>query len=505
MGIFSLFGKKDRQQSPDDASSRAKKGGARSSAKPGARTPPKRDAQTALATAMKIDAIESEMSSDFLLSRAMTTIARTTQDGTPVPPVSSASSASSAPSPTPAAPAAPARSAKPAAPAPVARPPKPVVPAASSLDAVGDLPGLTDMGTTTQFLLGGSSSLGAVAVAESEVAAVVEEAAILFANGQFTLVEQLLNNAILDKQGDDMQSIWLMLFDLYQITGKHAEFDNLSIAYASRFERSPPAWAGSSARSGATGAAAGSGSSPAIPFSGRLDANARKQVDRVDKVAESYRALRLEFTRVTDVEPAGCRLLLDLLLRLQKSGHELVLVGAMELAAKVRATLEVGRQEDTEPGWLLLLEILRLLGQESVFEEVSIDYCVTFEVSPPAYVAPQNKVTTAAASAPAGNIGNIGGNAEDGECYKLPPVIDGRVDNLIVAIAAYSDEHSPAIIDCSVLTRIDFASAGRLMSGLAPFCGNGKTFEFHHVNHLVAALFEVIGLKDMVRVVPRKN
>ena len=86
----------------------------------------------------------------------------------------------------------------------------------------------------------------------------------------------------------------------------------------------------------------------------------------------------------------------------------------------------------------------------------------------------------------------------------MPPVIEGRIDELIVAIASYSDEHDPAIIDCSRLVRVDFNAAGRLMSGLAPFCGNGKSLEFHHVSHLVAPLFGVMGLDNIARVLPRK-
>jgi ABC-type transporter Mla MlaB component len=83
--------------------------------------------------------------------------------------------------------------------------------------------------------------------------------------------------------------------------------------------------------------------------------------------------------------------------------------------------------------------------------------------------------------------------------------VEGRIDNLILAIAAYSDEHCPAIIDCSQLTRVDFTAAGRLLTGLAPFCGKGRILEFHNVNHLVSELFKVIGLQDIACIVPRKN
>jgi hypothetical protein len=43
------------------------------------------------------------------------------------------------------------------------------------------------------------------------------------------------------------------------------------------------------------------------------------------------------------------------------------------------------------------------------------------------------------------------------------------------------------------------------MVGLAPLARNGRTIEMHHVSRLVAALFSMIGLTDIVRVLPRKH
>lgn len=481
VGIFSLFGKKDsRQGKPADKdTSRTKKqsGSSQGSSSRSANTrvpTVKRDAKTALATALKIDAIESEMSSEFV--NITTTQPGTTIQKKPAQP----------------APAKP-KSAPPAQEKPRAdakKPEKPVTTA--SLQAM-----TAEIGTTTDFLLDGQSAIVDIAAPASDAAATIEEAAIMYANGQTELVEQMLKSAIEeDLLGDVTRNAWWMLFDLYQITGKKQEFENLSIDYASKFETSPPAWIASS-RDAASSAPGQAGATPMVPFTGKLDGACIKQVERAQKLGENYRTLRLEFAKATEATPEGCRLLLGLLKKLQKSEHDLILVGAPELADKIRAIIEVGRRDDTEDSWLLLLEILRLLNREKEFEETSIDYCVTFEVSPPAFVAPKSKITTASAEAPA--------SAPPAEGFAMPSVVEGRIDNLILSIAAYSDEHSPAIIDCSQLTRVDFNAAGRLLTGLAPFCGVGKSIEFHHVNHLVVELFNVIGLKDIVRIVPRKN
>lgn len=471
MGIFSLFGKKDAQQkkTADKDATRTKRSSTSARAeKPGAERPTssRRDAHQAQATVLKINAIESEMSSEFVS-------ATTTRPG-PTPTRSKPSSNSGKPA-TPAPPKS--GNEKPAAGSPTLQPLAP------------------DMGSTTDFLLHGNSTVNDVATPFSEAAAVIEESAIMYANGQSELVEQMLRNAIgEDLLGDVTHNAWWMLFDLYQLNGKREEFEQLGLEYANKFETSPPGWCSPGKIEPAPAAA---GSPPLVSFSGKLNANAARLIERIRKLAETHTTLRLEFARVSEVDREGCRQLLAVLQQLQKSGHNLVLAGARELADKIRTIITTGRRDDGEECWLLLLEILRLLNCEKEFEEASIDYCVTFEVSPPAFVAPQASVTTVALEqAP------IQGVAEG---FMMPPLVDGRIDNLILAIVAYSDEHEPAIIDCSQLIRIDFNAAGRLLTGLAPFCGNGKSLEFHHVNHLVAELFNIIGLKDIVRIIPRKS
>lgn len=490
MGIFSLFGKKDNRQAKpaDKDSSRTKRQSTSSrteSSKQGTPRPStvKRDAQAARATAMKIDAIESEMSSEFV--NVTTTQQRNTITG---PKTVQSPPEKTKPSPAPAQQVkAPVEAKKPS--------PSPAKPAAAPATLQPLSP---DFGTTTEFLLGGQTTVGDIAVPASEAAALVEEAAIMYANGQSDLVEQMLKNAIEeDLLGDKTRTAWLMLFDLYLVNGKQQEFENLSIEYASKFETSPPTWTNTSQQNAKPVPAAPGNTTPMVPFSGKLDASSAKLIERAQKLAENFRTMRLEFVRVSGADATGCAMLLELLTKLQKTGHDLILVGAPELAEKIRGIIEVGRRDESEAPWLLLLEILRLLNREKDFEEASIDYCVTFEVSPPAFVAPKNKVITDSTESPAPK--------DEAEGFLMPAVVEGRIDNLIVSIAAYSDEHSPAIIDCSRLGRVDFNAAGRLLTGLAPFCGIGKTIEFHHVNHLVAELFNVIGLKDLVRIVPRKN
>ncbi|WP_233556390.1 STAS domain-containing protein [Noviherbaspirillum sedimenti] len=408
----------------------------------------------ARATAQKIDAIESEMTSE--LGR-------------------SAKKTASQPS------AAPARGAAPTA---------AINSQAANTQAAGPST-LPTLGNTTGFGL--DPRAGNVIVASSETHPAIEEAAILFANEQNDIAEQMLLSAIHDTSlGDTIKIVWRMLFDLYQMTGKHEQFETLSIEFAAKFETSPPAWEGK--RLDMQAALQPTSASPAITFSGKLDEAIAKQLERAHKLSEKNGVLRLEFARVTEVQADGCALLLATLKKLQKSGAELILVGAPELATKIRAIIETGRRDDTDAPWLLLLEILQLLKREQEFEEASIDYCVTFEVSPPAFVAPQ-KVSTA--------VELLEQPAPESERYMMPALIDGR-GNALNAINDYVAKYNPAVIDCKNLIRIDFSAAGQLLSMLAPLAGQGKVVELCNVNYLVAALFQVIGLREVVQLTLRK-
>ena len=137
------------------------------------------------------------------------------------------------------------------------------------------------------------------------------------------------------------------------------------------------------------------------------------------------------------------------------------------------------------------------MNRQQDFEEASIDYCVTFEVSPPAFIAPKSRVTTAA----------VEEHVEDvlpEHVFMMPTVVESKSD-LIDTITKFIQLHNPAVLDCSRLTRVDFSAASQLLAGLAPLAGDDHVVELQNVNHLVYALFNVIGLREVARISVRKQ
>ena len=58
-------------------------------------------------------------------------------------------------------------------------------------------------------------------------------------------------------------------------------------------------------------------------------------------------------------------------------------------------------------------------------------------------------------------------------------------------------------IGCSRLLRVDFAAAGSILNWVATQQANGCQVQFRDVNRIVAAFFNVIGITEHARVVPR--
>lgn len=454
MGLFSLFKKsKDNAAGSDEAAARL----AADSTFQRQQAHAKLQREIARATALKIDAIEAAMEADIF------------------------------------------NDAEPAwTPPPRPRLPDTAAEAAADADHPDTLP-LLDAPTT---LLLAEDDMP-VPAPNAATAPVIDESAILYANGQADVAGHLLAGAIADAasaahptQQDRLP--WWLLFDLYQATGQQDAFDQLSIDYASTFETSPPPWRDMRPAE-AEAAPRYSGVTPSHVFAATLDARSAEPLQLWRAQAGTAPVLRLDFSRITACDDAGCAVLLAHLQALVAAQRELIVVAADELVQLLRASTCVGRKDDGAATWLLLLELLQLLNREKAFEEASMDYCVTFEVSPPSFTPPYQVETAARQRV-----------AAPSERLMLPPVIDGNLAPLLAAITAYGAQYHALVFDCSHLARMEFAAAGQLLAhvqGLVkpaePATGPRRV-EFREVNHLVAALMRLLGYTAVGRIFAHK-
>jgi ABC-type transporter Mla MlaB component len=362
--------------------------------------------------------------------------------------------------------------------------------------------GTTSINSSSTDLLGGSHLAHSMVLTDSGNP-VLEEAAILYANGQDLPAVSVLASAVMDDKSPDT---WLMLLELYQSLGKRAEFENLAIDFAVRFETSAPAWSDEQTRKPLKPAAAPAPRS-AIVFKGALDARIVPQLEQLKKLAQRNLVLHLEFDQVDSVDPAGADLILRVFAAFQKSNHEVAIRGASQLAERLRAAIEVGRRDASNAVWMLLLEIYRILGRQAAFEETSIDYCVTFEVSPPSwepaspkYLVDENAKAPSPVPAPQADEEDVLGP----DAIALGGELIGKSDDDLQRLTVFATTHDRIVVDCSRLVRVDFTAAGLLLNWAVGMRGSRKNVEFVNVGHLVAALFVVMGLHEVVPIERRR-
>jgi len=319
----------------------------------------------------------------------------------------------------------------------------------------------------------------------------IDEAAILFANGLIEPAEAGLRTAIhSDSLGDSAQRAWLMLFELFQQRGDKAGFDNLTIEYVLRFESSPPAWIDykdddGSALSGKTAAGA-----PIVRLPDVVDANVVKVLEQLKNYSAQHQSLTLDTSSVREIDLVGSELLLRVINAFRRASHELLILGADQLITPLRAAVEPGRRDQSDAAWMLLLEVFRLLQRQHDFEETGIQYCITYEVSPPSWEPPPPSLKTRAATPADRPV-----ESDDGLHWR--GLVRGSGEPHFGRLLTAAKTEKRLAVDCTYLKRVEFATATSLLSQLTKLRQGGVTVEFRNLNTLVAALFTLLGV-DMV-------
>ena len=323
------------------------------------------------------------------------------------------------------------------------------------------------------------------------IGSVCEEVAVLYANGNVRDAEALLDALLADPAHADNEWPWMMLLDLYRLSGQRERFEQRVIEFATRFERSPPPWRDLAA---AAPRRAQGGAAPALNLGTSLTAAQGRPIEQLVIIGEKSGAIRIDLQSVRSADDEGCTLLLEAIERLRRARVKVSLGKADRLADALSARLPVGTAQ-SRPAWLLLLELLQHCGDQERFEQRALDYAITFEESPPSW-APVQELPEAAqpraerAAEPAGDL------AFEGE-------ITGGGSAVIGQLVTASEQRSALEVDCSRLRRMDFVSAGTLFNVLSTLQGQGCKVTLREVNAMVLALLHVMGVGQIARVIPR--
>ncbi|AVO32867.1 STAS domain-containing protein [Ottowia oryzae] len=397
-------------------------------------------------------------------------------------------------------------------------------------------PADADTGANTRsgvVLFGGHTDFNVEVMVEAKQDPVIEEVAIRFANGDVVGAEAGLLELLRDggSRQHDIDT-WLTLFDLYRASHQQDKFDDAGIDFADQFGRSAPQWAlVTESAPTPLASALGASTAPAPIVSGLFHWTGPSSIG-IQSIAALNASLarnappwRIDWRHVKGIEPAALPALTEVLKRLGDTPGGVKFLGEdrlLELLAERSPTDD--RSADPQ-WWDARLALLRVMDEMDEFELVALNYCVTYEVSPPAWESPAGnfqRMTEEGQTVPPTDFGQPPTPADSQ--LGAPPRVSGapHVDDAGVlrgdlrgeligtadaALLPYADHRGASRyeLNCRKLLRVDFGAAGDLLNWSMQQKAEGRPVTFKQVNRLVAAFFGVIGIQDTARVLLRSD
>jgi hypothetical protein len=360
------------------------------------------------------------------------------------------------------------------------------------------------------------------AVEVSEVAhdPELDEAVIAFANADFDQCEQSLSDLTASTGARAQHAeTWLVLFDLYRAIGQQHKFESLALDYAQQFGWSAPQWF-SMPKLVADAAA------EETPRSSRIDGQVGwvcpeyLDADVVAKLASQTLQMPLpwvfDWSGLKGVDPEACARLSDVFRHWIPQKIDMRWLGAEHFFGVLQDLAPTGVRDADPAYWQLRLDALRMTNRPDQFDEAAIDYCVTYEVSPPSWEGALCQVrtgtTNASTAAPPGSLVSElstsfleSQTAEDGggvqvAGMELSGQLVGDISSTLAKMDAQLGRATIVSVSCSKLIRVDFIAAGDLLNWVLSRRSENRNVSFIEAHRLVALFFGAMGINEHAKV-----
>lgn len=389
----------------------------------------------------------------------------------------------------------------------------------SPLTGLPELP-LLDLPLTLSF-----SEAAPVEAQELAHDAELDEAVIAFANADNESCERILAELIRPGGARNLQgNTWLVLFDLYRATGQQAKFETLALEFAHIFGRSAPQWfsmpklvAETQRKVRPPMAKAGGGSWTApelLTLEAVQELRSRSLLMPMPWVMDWAALNRLDLD--------ACQALRELFREWASQALDMRWRSGDHLLQLLRSLTPVSAREVDTSLWMLRLEALRLANRPDQFDEAAIDYCVTYEVSPPSWehcscrvrvggnsASTQGPATSVAPSevgssfldSQVSELGGQPGNVELELCGQLSGDISALLSQMTDALGAAPQ----AKVICGKLIRLDFMAAGDLLNWVLARQSENRSVCFTDTHRLVALFFAAMGINEHAKIKVRQT
>ncbi|MGZ5733641.1 MAG: hypothetical protein ACXWJA_16270 [Caldimonas sp.] len=358
----------------------------------------------------------------------------------------------------------------------------------------------------------------AFAVANSEVThdPDLDEAVIAFANADFEQCEQALSG-LTGGGGTRSQhaETWLVLFDLYRATGQQHKFESLALDYAQQFGWSAPQWF-------SLPKMVAEAASEERPSSARIEGQVGwicpnyLDAEAVAKLASLALQMPLPWVfdwgalQTIDAEAAGR--LSELFRSWMPQDLDMRWLSGERLFAALQEAAPTGVRDADPAYWQLRLDALRMSNRPDQFDEAAIDYCVTYEVSPPSWEAARCVVRIAGSNQgttqpPLSVVSDISTSFQESQITDAAQLVEvGTVElsgQLIGDISATLKKMDNELgtakivnVSCARLIRVDFIAAGDLLNWVLARRSENRTVSFVEAHRMVALFFGAMGINE---------
>ena len=399
--------------------------------------------------------------------------------------------------------------------------------ARTGLMAIASASSITSSGPSSSFSASHFFALDVQAVAQDPE---VEEAAIRFANGDDSGAEQGLLEAV-GEGGARIDQIddWLALFDFYRASGQLAPFESRAVDFVNRFSRSAPQWYDMPELVGRLTSKTYTPSTASARAvwvcEPELDAHAVGTLQNV--LSRAPQPWVLDWSPLESIDIKAARALLGMFTLWGDQDVDLRCMGIGTLRNVLKTGTPSGRRDVEQLWWELRMAVLRAMNCADEFELTALDFCVTYELSPPGWEAPrchfQNVPDAASLEAgqpvlgeavmeqvpsqyphdsrldsPQSDFNQLGLVELSGEIRGYPQATLEALDKRLAGADVM-------IISCRNLIRVDFSAAGTLLNWVSGHHANGRMVQFVDAHRLISAFFHVIGITEFARVVLRND
>ncbi len=352
----------------------------------------------------------------------------------------------------------------------------------------------------------------------------LDEAVIAFANADFEQCENALG-ALVGQGGAREQNAetWLVLFDLYRATGQQHKFESLAMDYAQQFGWSSPQWfsmpkmVAESATDEPTGARVAGQIGWVCP--------AIVDADAVAKLSSQTLQMPLpwvfDWSQLKSIDAEACARLSELFRKWIGQKLEMHWLNGEHLFGVLQEATPTGVRDADPAYWRLRLDALRIANRPDQFDEAAIDYCVTYEVSPPSWeraacVALIRGASLSATQSSMSLIGEVSTSFVESQTMDDPVSVQvaavelsGQLVGDIAPTLKKLDEDikSAALVNvtCSKLIRVDFIAAGDLLNWVLTRRTESRSVCFLEAHRLVALFFGAMGINEHAKVKVRTN